>query len=375
MEALHCKLCHHRCRIPPGGRGLCGTRENGTPAAGGFSLPYYGYVTALALDPIEKKPLYHFRPGSRILSAGFAGCNLRCPFCQNWEISQLRGNRPPGRPLRPEELIALARDSRPPAGAAEASGAANFPQAPQIAYTYSEPLIHFEFLKDCMERAQERGIANVLVSNGSINPEKADEILPLVDAANIDLKCFSETGYRDILGGDLGTTLNFIRAARRHGVCLELTTLVVPGFNDSDAELDRCAEFIAALGAEPFGPGLKAAGAAAPRPPVPWHLSACHPAYRWTGAPTGAAALLRLADRARKLLPFVYTGNIAGEENDTPCPRCGALLVRRRGYRVESLVLPGGENPAAQPPDKGPAFAGLRPCRCPSCGAETPVYW
>ncbi|MDR2176900.1 MAG: radical SAM protein [Treponema sp.] len=203
-KALRCTLCHHRCLIPPGGLGRCGVRENSAGASGGnvvfsggFSLPYYGYVTAAAVDPIEKKPLYHFRPGSRVFSLGFAGCNLRCPFCQNWHISQLKdGRAAPGRRMSPEEVLsALPPD----------------PDARQIAYTYSEPLIHIEYLKDCMELAHQRGIANILVSNGCVNLEKAQEILPLVDAANIDLKCFSETTYRQVLGGNLETALDFIK--------------------------------------------------------------------------------------------------------------------------------------------------------------------
>jgi pyruvate formate lyase activating enzyme len=226
-----------------------------------------------------------------------------------------------------------------------------------------------------MEQAHEQGVANVLVSNGCINPETAEKILPLVDAANIDLKCFSEKTYRETLGGDLETVLNFIRAARAWGVCLELSTLVVPGLNDDEAELDRAVEFVAALGEEPFG-GPPAAGrrGALGKRPVPWHLSACHPGYRWTGPPTEAAALRRLAERARRILPFVYTGNIPGEENDTPCPRCGAILVRRRGWRVDTGLLAA---PAELPPaaGAGPMFRGPRPCRCGSCGAEAPVYW
>jgi pyruvate formate lyase activating enzyme len=382
-RAKRCSLCHHRCLIPAGGRGLCGTRENRAENAGGgrvslegLSLPYYGYITAAAVDPIEKKPLYHFRPGSQILSLGFAGCNLRCPFCQNWQISQLGKGAPQGRRMEPEDAVTLALSPPfPLSGQAFLEG--------QIAYTYSEPLIHFEFLKDCMEFAHQRGIANVLVSNGCISLEKAEEILPLVDAANIDLKCFSEKTYREILGGDLETTLDFIRAARRYGVCLELTTLVVPGLNDSEAELDRCAEFIAVLEAAPAGLA-ESAGTARPEAatgspgerPVPWHLSAYHPGYRWDAPPTETAALLRAAERGRKLLPCVYTGNIAGEKNDTSCPRCGAVLVRRRGYRVESRLSPGG-NPAAVSAGFSETLAprGPRPCRCPSCGAETPVYW
>jgi pyruvate formate lyase activating enzyme len=239
----------------------------------------------------------------------------------------------------------------------------------QIAYTYSEPLIHFEYLKDCMELAHERGIANVLVSNGCMNLEKAEEILPLIDAANIDLKCFSGTNYRNILGGDLETVLNFIRGACRYGVCLELTTLVVPGFNDSDAELDRCAEFIAALEIEPVRRGSCGNREKATTFPVPWHLSAYHPSYRWDAPPTGSAVLLRAAERARRILPYVYAGNIAGEENSTLCPRCGAALVRRRGYHVDIplLTLPSGSLP--------PDIPGPRPCHCTSCDAEVPVYW
>jgi pyruvate formate lyase activating enzyme len=303
------------------------------------------------VDPIEKKPLYHFRPGSQILSLGFAGCNLRCPFCQNWRISQLGKGPPQGRRMSPGELVALGKTvlgKGPPSAPA-------FPEG-QIAYTYSEPLIHLEFLKDCMELAHEEGAANVLVSNGCISLEGAEKILPLVDAANIDLKCFSKKTYREILGGDLETTLDFIRAARRHGAALELTTLVVPGLNDSDAELGECAEFIASLAGGPAGEG-----------PPAWHLSAYHPSYRWDAPPTEAPALLRAAGRARKLLPYVYAGNIAGEENDTSCPHCGAVLVRRRGYRVESRLGPAGGS--------GGRPRGPRPCLCPSCGAETPVYW
>jgi pyruvate formate lyase activating enzyme len=362
----------------------CGDRVS----SGGFFLPYYGYVTSAAIDPIEKKPLYHFRPGSSILSLGFAGCNLRCPFCQNWQISQLGEAAPQGRRMRPEDAVALVSESSltsPPAGLSHLS----FPVG-QIAYTYSEPLIHLEFLIDCMELAHERGIANVLVSNGCIEAAAMEGILPLIDAANIDLKCFSEKTYRTVLGGDLGTVLNNIRAARDYGVCLELTTLVVPGLNDSDAELERCAEFIAALETQPVrqgnGPvesvkkGPAAATGLAVKPatgsdagpaarrPIPWHLSAYHPSYRWDAPPTDSTALLRLAERVRKTLPYVYTGNIAGEKNDTPCPHCGAILVRRRAYRVESHILPGKKTAAEGPANK-------QPCRCAFCGDDVPVYW
>jgi pyruvate formate lyase activating enzyme len=281
-----------------------------------LDLPYYGLVTALALDPIEKKPLYHWRPGSKILSAGFAGCNLRCPFCQNWNISQIKDLRytisqstdVPGRLLSPAELVSAVRS-------ADADVSA-------IAYTYSEPLVHAEFLLDAMAAARKQGIANVLVTNGCINSSSdetaAEEILSLTDAANIDLKCFNKKTYAEILGGDLATVLDFIRLAVKLDVHVEITTLVVPGLNDNDTEMDAAANFIAGLS-----------------PRIPWHLSAYHPDWKWDAPPTEPEKLSAAAERARKILAHVYTGNI-GEQNDTRCIHCGAALVKRRGYRIDT---------------------------------------
>jgi pyruvate formate lyase activating enzyme len=198
---------------------------------GAAAIPSYGFISALAEDPIEKKPLYHYRPGSSILSLGFAGCNLRCPFCQNWHISQTEIAEIPGRELAPASLVSLAKERG----------------CYQIAYTYSEPLVHIEYLLECMALCREAGIANVLVSNGCINAAPAAEILALTDAANIDLKCFSEKTYADVLGGELHTVLRFLETAAEAGVHLEVTTLIVPGLNDSEAELDNCATFIAGL--------------------------------------------------------------------------------------------------------------------------------
>jgi pyruvate formate lyase activating enzyme len=192
----------------------------------------------------------------------------------------------------------------------------------QIAYTYTEPLVHLEFLLDCMAFAREAGLANVLVSNGCINPEAAQAILSLTDAANIDLKCFSEDTYTRILGGDLPTVLAFITQAWKTGVHLELTTLVVPELNDQEEEIDRCIDFLASLS-----------------PDIPWHLSAYHPAYRWKTRPTDPQQLLALAYRARKTLSYVYTGNISSPLQDTVCPHCGYLLIRRQGYRIDTSGL------------------------------------
>jgi pyruvate formate lyase activating enzyme len=303
-------------------------RQNrgGVPA-----IPFYGYITALAEDPIEKKPLYHFRPGSSILSLGFAGCNLHCPFCQTWRISQ--STDVPGQGRSPEQVVSLARERG----------------TPQIAYTYSEPLIHIEYLLSCMALCRKAGIANVLVSNGCINAEPAAAILALTDAANIDLKCFSCVTYEKVLGGKLGTVLGFIEAAHAAGVHLELTTLIVPGLNDGADETRRCAEYIAGISRE-----------------IPWHLSAYHPDYRYDAPPTIPAALAAIARMGREHLSYVYTGNVSGESagigpNDTRCPCCGAVLVSRRGYRVDSGGLALREIDGKQ-----------RYC-CAKCGAATVI--
>jgi len=310
---LECGLCPSRCLLAVDEGGQCGVRFNrgGKPA-----LPFCGLVTAIAVDPIEKKPLYHFRPGTDILSVGFAGCNLRCPFCQNWHISQnaqSAGIR--GLTYSPAEL-ATAAAKREKAGQAA------------IAYTYSEPLVHVEFLLECMAEARKSGVANVIVSNGCINHEAAAEILDLVSAANIDLKCFSEETYENVLGGKLSTVRDFIHLALEKGVHLELTTLVVPGLNDSKAELAKCRDFIAELNTQGNI--------------VPWHLSAYHPNWKWDAPPTKASFLIDVAGQAREKLPYVYTGNINPHEkgiNDTRCPGCGKILVSRRAYKADTSGL------------------------------------
>jgi pyruvate formate lyase activating enzyme len=272
-------------------------------------LPYYGAITAMQVDPIEKKPLYHYHPGSCILSLGFAGCNLRCPFCQNWRISQITG----------KGIADLLPQYRSPEAIVQAAQTEGFRQ---IAYTYSEPLIHLEFLLECMACAREAGIANIVVSNGCINLNPAEAILRLTDAVNIDLKCFSEHTYAHVLGGDLPTVLAFITKAWEMGVHLELTTLVVPALNDGDEEIDRCIGFIASLS-----------------PHIPWHLSAYHPAYTWKAPPTDAERLVSLTHRARKTLAYVYTGNIGNSVQDTACAQCGEALIRRQGYRIDTRGL------------------------------------
>jgi pyruvate formate lyase activating enzyme len=274
---IRCSLCPHNCKIPGGYFGRCGVRGNKN---GKGLIPFYGHVSSLALDPVEKKPLYHFRPGSMILSAGFVGCNLRCPFCQNWHISQNTGAAV--KRMAPGDLISAALRGGSTA----------------IAYTYSEPLVHAEFLLDCMVLARRHGIANVLVTNGCVNPEAANDILSLADAANIDFKSFYSDNYTNILGaasdgGGASAVIAFIKTAYAKGVHVELTTLVVPGFNDSVEELDACAGFIASV-----------------CPDIPWHLSAYRPEYKWNAPPTRAEFLLQMKKRFSGTLRHVYVGNI-----------------------------------------------------------------
>jgi len=295
-EKIRCELCPNNCEINSGGFGTCGVRGN---KGGKGIIPFYGFITALAVDPIEKKPLYHFKPGTKILSLGFAGCNLRCPFCQNWHISQ--NIDVSGKWMKNGEIISAALRQN----------------TPSIAYTYSEPLIHIEYLLDCMMLARRHGIANVLVTNGCVNYKAAVKILKFADAVNVDLKTFYAETYKTCMGGNLQTVLDFIELADKMRVHTEITTLVVPDLNDSNDELSAIADYIASVNKD-----------------IPWHLSAYHPDYRWNAPPTDPAFLIHTANEARKKLPFVYPGNIAAD-NDTLCTICGAALVKRHGYNVD----------------------------------------
>lgn len=315
-----CHLCPHACILPPGQTGLCKIRQN---EAGKLILPFYGAISSLAIDPIEKKPLHHFLPGSSVFSAGFLGCNLKCPFCQNWEISQAMDVQ--ARRMSPSELV----------DAACRSG------CPSIAYTYSEPLVHIEFVLESMRLAHDAGLRNVLVTNGCVGEAASREVLSLTDAVNVDLKCWSPEAYRRELGGDRDAVLAFIGLAA--SIChLEVTTLVVPGLSDSPEGIDSIAVFLAKLS-----------------PDIALHLSAYHPAWKHRLPPTSPALLGSLAVVARGYLRYVYIGNLAGEKADTRCPACGATLVRRRGYDTEILGLIKGE--------------GGRGSRCSSCQESVPI--
>jgi len=299
---------------------MCQVRRN---LDGRLSLPFYGLLSGTAVDPIEKKPLHHFLPGSEVFSAGFVGCNMRCPFCQNWTISQ--HTEAAIRRSSPRELVDMAR----------ASG------TPSIAYTYSEPSIHFEFLVDTMKLARSAGLKNVLVTNGCLLEGPARELLSLVDATNVDLKCWSEDSYKKTLGGELRSVLTFIRIAAE--LChLEVTTLVVPGLSNSSEDIGGIADFLASLS-----------------PDIPLHLSAYHPAWKHEAPPTDGRELEKLAARARRSLHYVYLGNVRGPGSDTRCPHCSAVVIRRIGYSIDTggLKITGGRTQGA----------------CAACGAALPI--
>jgi len=289
-----CALCPHECVIAEGRTGRCLGRKN---VGGSLVAASYGEVVSIAVDPIEKKPLYHFLPGSEILSVATYGCNLRCPFCQNSEISQQVA---PSRYVGPDELLALAKSH----------------DTPSVAYTYNEPCIWFEYLVDAGRLMHAAGIKNVLVTNGMLNPEPLAELLPLVDAMNIDLKSIRPGFYRDYVQGDLDTVLNTIRTAKR--AChVELTNLLIPGRNDSEADISELVGFVAGLGRETV-----------------LHFSRYFPRHRANEPPTPAATLERAAAIAREKLDYVYLGNVTTrpEDRDTFCPKCRNRLVERSNY-------------------------------------------
>ncbi len=269
-----CTLCFHHCQLDEGQTGFCRARAG----RGDKIVPLnYGRLTSLALDPIEKKPLRRFHPGSQILSVGSFGCNLRCPFCQNASIAQV-GSEAPTHKMTPEELASLARELVPRGNIG-------------VAYTYNEPLVGYEYVRDCAERIRQAGLLNVLVSNGTIEEKPWRELLPLIDAANIDLKGFNESWYRS-LSGDLATVKRNIVIAAEH--ChVEVTTLIIPGCNDSPAEMQAEAKWLAAIS-----------------PDIPLHISRFFPRHHMTNhPPTPVDTIYHLADIAREHLQYVYTGN------------------------------------------------------------------
>jgi len=316
-----CNLCAHRCLIAESKYGLCGVRQN---RSGTLMSLVYGEVIAAHVDPIEKKPLFHFLPGTTSFSMATVGCNFHCGFCQNWQISQSskRKGTLGGQELSPEEAVglALARGCR------------------SISYTYTEPTVFFEYACDTMRLAKDKGLSNIFVTNGYMTAEALETLRGLLDAANVDLKSFNEETYRRVCGGHLQPVLDSIALMRKLGVWVEATTLVVPGLNDGEEELGRIARFLAGVD-----------------PDIPWHVSRFHPDYQYADTPATPAATL---DRALKIgrqagLRYIYTGNIMGGSEDTLCPNCGKTLIRRRGFSVTDIALESGSCPSCRTPVAG----------------------
>ncbi|MEW6725034.1 MAG: AmmeMemoRadiSam system radical SAM enzyme [Bacillota bacterium] len=316
MEARHwhlgengellCRLCPRGCRLAEGATGACRTRR---VEGGRLVAVNYRQCSSYALDPIEKKPLYHFHPGSTVLSLGTVGCNLSCRFCQNWEISQ---QMPPTVSVEPATVVGLSRQAGAPCIG--------------LAYTYSEPTVWFEFIMDTATMARKQGLANVMVTNGYINPEPLAELLEVVDAFNVDVKAFTRRFYREICSGELEPVVRAVEQIVSAGRHLEITTLLVTGLNDSPEEIRDLVAWLAEL-----------------NPEIPLHFSGYFPNYRMELPPTPTATLERAYRQARERLSFVYVGNTWSREfSDTHCPKCGALLVRRRGFSTEIRALERG---------------------------------
>jgi pyruvate formate lyase activating enzyme len=316
--AVHCLLCPQNCHIRPGRSGLCRYRRN---YHGELHATSYGQVSSSGFDPIEKKPLYHFLPGSHIFSAGTVGCNLACGFCQNWQISQAEAET---EYLAPTEAARLA-------GATLRGGR----KSVGIAYTYSEPLVWWEYVFDTAAIVHQAGLANILVTNGFIQEEPLRKLLPLIDAMNVDVKAFTDRYYGEVCHGRLAPVLKTVETAHREGVHVEVTTLLVPGLNDGPEEIEQLAGWLGGLDRS-----------------IPLHLSRYFPNYKMTEpGPTPASSLRRAREIARRHLEYVYVGNAFDLESaDTTCPRCGRLVIAREGYAVRT--------------------PGLNGARCIGCGTE-----
>lgn len=315
---VYCHLCNHYCKIKDTEFGFCGVRQN---RKGKLYTHAYGEVVASHIDPIEKKPLYHFLPGSRTFSVATSGCNFHCGFCQNWEISQVS----PGdlanfknTRLLPLDIVNNALKHR----------------CKSISYTYTEPTVFFEYLMDTARLAKENVLRNVIVTNGFMTPEAIRMIAPYLDACNVDLKSFNDDFYFNTCRGHLQPVLNSIRVMKELDIWVEITTLIIPNQNDDEKELSDIAEFIADLDVN-----------------IPWHISRFHPDYQFMSRKSTPLDTLETAYALGKKagLKFVYKGNVLGNVTETLCPNCGNSLIRRNGFFID--------------------MNRIRNSSCPSCGA------
>jgi len=326
---VHCHLCAHGCVIPEGRLGVCRVREN---RSGKLFTHTYGRAIARHIDPIEKKPLFHFFPGSKAYSVGTPGCNFRCRWCQNWDISQM-----------PRQQRVVPAEQRSPA---ELAADAEASMCLSIAYTYTEPTIFFEYAYDIGRLADARGIHNVMVTNGYMTDQMLRTFHPYLDAANVDLKAFREKTYREYVGGRLQPVLESLRLMRQLGLWVEVTMLIIPGLNDDPGELRDAAGFLV----DELGPQ------------TPWHLSRFHPTYQMRNAPPTPIATLQRAQRIGHDagLHYVYLGNVSGEAN-THCHECGQLLMRRSATKIlEDHINSEGYCPACHTPVAGVGMGGAK---------------
>ena len=323
-QKVRCLICAHSCILTPGKRGVCGVREN---QDGSLMSLVYGKAIALNVDPIEKKPLFHFYPGTKSFSIATVGCNMRCLNCQNSDISQMvwDENRIQGQNAPPDVIVQAAIDQ----------------QCKTIAYTYTEPAVYFDYALDTAKLAHEKGIKNIFVTNGYLTQKALKAFAPHLDGANVDLKSFNDQTYRVICGARIQPVLDSIRFMKELGVWVEITTLLIPGINDSEDEIKTIADFI-----QSCDPG------------IPWHISRFHPTYRMMDIPPTS---IEAVQRAREIgleegLRFVYTGNVADEKGEsTFCYQCGALLILRRGFELASKRIVNG--------------------KCPECGVAIDGVW
>jgi pyruvate formate lyase activating enzyme len=326
-DIVRCRLCGHRCVISPGGFGQCRVRQN---LGGKLVSMSYREVVAIHIDPVEKKPLFHFLPGTESLSVATPGCNFRCAFCQNWQISQMPKEdklyHPVTEHFTPDRIAALAAHHR----------------CRSISYTYTEPTVFYELAYDTAKKARLYGLKNCFVTNGFLSAEAIETISPYLDAANVDLKCFSDDTYQHLLGGRLQPVLDALLAMKKHKIWIELTTLVVPGMNDSRGELRDMANWIAKnLGVE-----------------TPWHITRFHGDYHMASSrPTPLWSLKEAVEAGRDAgLKYVYSGNVVnGNDERTYCPGCREVVIDRRGFTVEAVRIRHGA--------------------CPSCGTPIAGVW
>ncbi|MEE8637795.1 MAG: AmmeMemoRadiSam system radical SAM enzyme [Candidatus Margulisiibacteriota bacterium] len=322
-EVVQCQLCPNLCILPNLARGKCGVRIN---IKGKLYSLVYGKPVAVHIDPIEKKPLSHFLPGTPVFSIATAGCNLGCIFCQNWQISQVKPEEADHYNLSPEQIVALAKKYN----------------CPSIAYTYTEPTIFYEYMLDTAKLARKTGIKNVMHSCGYINPKPLKELLKYMDAANIDLKAFSEEYYQEMCFGRLEPVLTTLKVIKEEGVWLEITNLIVPGKNDDPKMIRKMVKWI-----------KKNLG-----PDVPLYFGAFHPHYKLKGVPPTPVKTLEMAYKIAQEegLNYVYIGNVYGHMTEnTYCPKCGKVVIKRQGYKILENNLKNG--------------------RCRFCGEKIPGVW